>query len=340
MLQLPIQTPILMPNRHFPFLTAAALLFMLAGSAYAQKQATILDISVANGPVATTDTRGDLQLIRHFSDSDLDSPYLGGAEAGGFIFGTNGYGDTAKSVALQYPGGSGRIWQVNAYAVRSETTIMTEFNVGVFTGDEFSGPVSPLYSQTHAITDIDAVISGGSAPLQATEFILDEPVDVGSTFHIVFYWSPNYGDEDLGFWSTDELPFHSPYEWEEYLDKWWEVASNWSSNGWHVFIEALVGPAVSNEDDGEQQAVFISSIHPNPAIGTSFFTLEIPTVQDVTVEVFNLLGQRVSTVFDGTLAPGRMLFDVDTSNLTAGMYIVRVLGDNGISQTRRFVVAN
>ena len=57
------------------------------------------------------------------------------------------------------------------------------------------------------------------------------------------------------------------------------------------------------------------------------------------MEVFNLLGQRVATVFDGSVTPGRTLFDLSTTDLTAGMYIVRVKGE-GISQTRRFVVAN
>lgn len=324
-----------MTSRYTRLSTAVAVLFMLTGTAFAQKhEANLVEIPFS-GSIEDVDSQRGFHILSHF---EILTPTIYVTEQG-FVFGTNEYGDTGKSVAFAHPDGEGVVYQINAYIFRNSAPSITEINVGVWSGDEFTGPDSPLGFEAFPITHIEPIYDeGGNTDLIATEFAFEDPIAVATNFHAVLFWDGGAAPNDLGMWSTEFLAEPSPYEWEEWQGTWAPVAENWGES-WHVYVEALVGAPVSNEPGAEQQLVTLSSIYPNPSVDVSYFDLEVGSVQDLTVEVFNLLGQRVATVFDGTVTPGRTLFDLSTTDLTSGMYIVRVKGE-GISQTRRFVVAN
>lgn len=98
-------------------------------------------------------------------------------------------------------------------------------------------------------------------------------------------------------------------------------------------------PAVSSEPGATAGSFALSPVYPNPVVGVSHLDLQLDVAQHVSVEVFNLLGQRVATVFQGTAAAGNTLVSVDGSGLTAGLYVVRVVGED-FTQSRKFVVSN
>jgi hypothetical protein len=87
------------------------------------------------------------------------------------------------------------------------------------------------------------------------------------------------------------------------------------------------------------RARVLSEIRPNPASDRAQLTLSVKTPQSVTVEVYNLLGQQVRTVFDGPVTPGRVrTFAVDGTQLSSGSYFVHIAGEQ-FEETRKFVVA-
>lgn len=81
-----------------------------------------------------------------------------------------------------------------------------------------------------------------------------------------------------------------------------------------------------------------SALYPNPAAGPATLELTVTSPQQVTAEVFDLLGRSVLTAFEGAVAPGtEMAIPVAADRLVPGLYLVRVQGERYV-QTHRFVV--
>lgn len=79
---------------------------------------------------------------------------------------------------------------------------------------------------------------------------------------------------------------------------------------------------------------------PNPAYAGADVkvVVQTETSQDVEVSLYNVLGQRVQTLYDGPVAPERaMTKAVNVSTLPSGMYFVRVNGET-IQATRKLSV--
>ncbi len=64
--------------------------------------------------------------------------------------------------------------------------------------------------------------------------------------------------------------------------------------------------------------------YPNPFNPTTTIRFALPNESSVKLTVFNVLGQEVATLFEGTLAAGYHKIDFDASKLNSGMYIYRI----------------
>ncbi len=98
-------------------------------------------------------------------------------------------------------------------------------------------------------------------------------------------------------------------------------------------------PPASTDDGSTSAATFaLAPPAPNPAVERAAVTLRLGTPQPVRVEVFDVLGRRVATLYDGVLAAGTHPFAVDAGALRSGMYVVRARSATA-SATRRLTVA-
>ena len=79
-------------------------------------------------------------------------------------------------------------------------------------------------------------------------------------------------------------------------------------------------------------AYVVSPAYPNPFNPQASFSFGVRQAQQVTVELFNMLGQRVMTVYQGTPAAGAtQSVQIDGSGLQSGMYLLRVQGENFVN---------
>jgi hypothetical protein len=86
------------------------------------------------------------------------------------------------------------------------------------------------------------------------------------------------------------------------------------------------------------RSLVFEPIAPNPVSGTASFTFATREAQPVTVEVYNVLGQRVATLFSGRMSGGQtQSVQIDASDLVSGTYFVRIKGDS-VNETRRMTV--
>ena len=85
-------------------------------------------------------------------------------------------------------------------------------------------------------------------------------------------------------------------------------------------VEATVGTPSTH---------LLSSVYPNPFNPQASFDLAVAQTQHVTVELYNVLGQRVATLFNATMeADANQTFTIDGAGLATGQYVVRVTGES------------
>lgn len=103
-------------------------------------------------------------------------------------------------------------------------------------------------------------------------------------------------------------------------------------------FRAFLSFEVDDELTPEVGIEMLSVPRPNPVRSATSLTLRVADVQHVNVQVFDALGRRVQTLFEGTLAGGASeILALDASALPAGAYLIRATGKH-FTQTQRITI--
>ncbi|GAB5534600.1 MAG: hypothetical protein Rubg2KO_08490 [Rubricoccaceae bacterium] len=97
-------------------------------------------------------------------------------------------------------------------------------------------------------------------------------------------------------------------------------------------IRAFV--ATADEPGANAPAGLELAVAPNPVANSARLELTIQTPQPVTVNVFDPLGRRVAVLHDGPLTAGAHPFELATSALAPGIYVVRAKTNAGTTSSR------
>jgi hypothetical protein len=92
------------------------------------------------------------------------------------------------------------------------------------------------------------------------------------------------------------------------------------------------------------KAFLLRQNFPNPFNGTTRIEYNLPVDEagnviphDVTLELYNILGQRVKTVFRQTQPSGRYVYYLEAADLPTGMYLYRIFTPQ-ISETKKLII--
>ena len=89
---------------------------------------------------------------------------------------------------------------------------------------------------------------------------------------------------------------------------------------------------------GLTDPVVLDPVAPNPVRTQSTIRFAVQDTEPVTVSVYNVLGQRVKTLYDGTPSPGQIHeLTLDGQSMASGTYFVRIEGAS-IQETQRMTV--
>jgi hypothetical protein len=76
---------------------------------------------------------------------------------------------------------------------------------------------------------------------------------------------------------------------------------------------------------------------PNPFNSTTMIRYDVPKTGEVSLTIFNLLGQRVATLFDGRQLAGTHTIAWNASDFPSGLYFCR-MNAVGFMQTRKMLL--
>ena len=97
-------------------------------------------------------------------------------------------------------------------------------------------------------------------------------------------------------------------------------------------------PPLASETDAAGQVTSLLVSGQNPFRTETAVTLEVSVAQDVTVDVVDLLGRRVATLFDGEVTAGSAKrLAVSADGLPSGVYVIRATGET-FSLTERVTI--
>jgi hypothetical protein len=78
--------------------------------------------------------------------------------------------------------------------------------------------------------------------------------------------------------------------------------------------------------------------YPNPFNPTTTITFDISRNAMVSLKVYNMLGQVVSTLVDGVKQPGFYTLSFNAATLPSGVYFYNLATDGAVVQTRKMVL--
>lgn len=93
--------------------------------------------------------------------------------------------------------------------------------------------------------------------------------------------------------------------------------------------EAVFVDGEDESADETPEGFVLSAAYPNPFNPTTSFSLTIEERQEVTVEIFNVLGISVKHLFSGTMDEDETrTFTFEADDLPSGIYLYRVTGES------------
>lgn len=116
---------------------------------------------------------------------------------------------------------------------------------------------------------------------------------------------------------------------------WWNTPARWET-------VAMVGRSafpVANERDSEEPVTFsLDQNYPNPFNPATNISFTLPSASEVTLEVFNMLGQKVAVLLQGEkMSVGTHTQKFDASSLASGIYVYR-LNTPSFVQSRKMML--
>ena len=271
----------------------------------------------------------------------------------GFVFGTNRFLDRAKASAFTLPVDldHGVLQRVNVwFGYRKNGLTNESYSISVYEGTPAAGPAgSPLATMQFLLRDVHADES--IKQREPTVHVFDNPVPVPSSFFVSveFEAYDNSGIGNAGIMATDPLGRRVPEVWEMWSDgSWHNLSDAWfgqvvgspGNNGWHMWMEAVLGSSVDATDDKPDIAAetVLAQNYPNPFNPETRILFTLADADEVSLVVYDLMGRQVVRLVDSRrLEAGSHELSFDGSTMSSGVYFYRLQTSRSV-QTRKMTL--
>ncbi|MCB2213304.1 T9SS type A sorting domain-containing protein [bacterium] len=105
----------------------------------------------------------------------------------------------------------------------------------------------------------------------------------------------------------------------------------WTATGWEVASDAA--EIVTLPDEFE-----LGAAYPNPFNPSTTIRVALPEASDLSVSVFNVMGQQVAELANSRYVAGEHTLTFDASNLSSGLYFVRAMVPGQLNATQKVML--
>lgn len=97
-----------------------------------------------------------------------------------------------------------------------------------------------------------------------------------------------------------------------------------------TIVKDLIGDATTDIEDDEKVVYEfeLKSLYPNPFNPSTNIQFSLPQASDVTISVYNIIGQKVGEIVNEQLNSGAHKVEWNASNLSSGIYLIRLNAGN------------
>lgn len=262
----------------------------------------------------------------------------------GFIFGSNLFADLAyaqripvsssqqiegASFIVLKKGDQGEvvvtIWDAESNEVLADTAVqmndIPDFDEG---GEELAREFFAAFDEPVTVDD-DYLIGADVTGLEEYEVDTDENGETVLIYGLGNFSSIHEDGEEM----ANVLVLESNGEWKSALD--YDVDVDLA-----IFPCTEVSTSISDSDEQVQQFE-LEQNYPNPFNPVTQIEYEVPQSSHVTIEVYNMLGQSVTTLVDGFVQAGTNTVSFDGSDLASGIYMYQMTAGDFV-QTRKMTL--
>lgn len=185
-------------------------------------------------------------------------------------------------------------------------------------------------------------------PFVATDIYCAVSSDNGQTWSEPFKVGGEEGESDIYPMLARDIEKDANNNYLMHLSYLWDTnpgislndASDFSECAWIYNLVDITSHVVTGiNPTGETPArdFKLAQNYPNPFNPSTTINFNLPRPTEVTLEVFNNLGQKVTTLVNGRLNAGDHEVKFEGNNLSSGIYFYRLTTDN-FSQKRKMVL--
>jgi hypothetical protein len=89
--------------------------------------------------------------------------------------------------------------------------------------------------------------------------------------------------------------------------------------------------------EGIPKKMNLSQNYPNPFNPNTTIEFSLPKTNEVTLKIYNILGEDIATLVSDRLTAGIYTFDWDASNMAGGVYLYRLFVESLTGEAGEFV---
>ncbi|MBN2669887.1 MAG: S8 family serine peptidase [Bacteroidales bacterium] len=292
-------------------------------------------LTVNNG-TSDTETKTEYIHVLDASTAECDTiDYIGtetivlygvsATSGGGYVCGTNGYGDMKKANFYSYSPTNNILEGAYFYFAVAESGTNPNVSFEVLNGSSGT-PGSALHTVTVPLADIESATA--STPIYYVDF---GGLQLSDDFFISYSCGFNMGSGDTLSSVSTQNDLATNYAWEQWDGGSWYEFSD--ANAWEMSTALGIFPVLCPLGQNTESPFVDNAIqiYPNPSNGT--FNIQIEKNSKATnISIYNMSGAEV---FNATQTESTKKYNL--SNLPAGVYVAKISNQSN-TVTRKIVI--